>query len=205
MSKIKSQVLKNIKQNGIEPTSKFYFVTRNYFFVLLFVVSVVVGAVSFSAILNDLVIGSRFYAGAPLFVAPTLFIQTIPFFWLALLVVFTVSAWFNYKRTESAHKRENGMIVLASILFSLLIGLGLFRVGAAQHLDVVMKTYVPLYRVTIEEKLERNAAYLEDKHLNERAIMMMLERERLRTLCLNQQRDDCFDNKTSVTIKVKEN
>jgi len=68
-----------------------------------------------------------------------------------------------------------------------------------------MKTYLPLYRVTIEERLERNAAYLEEKHLNERAIMMMLERERLRTLCLNQQRNDCFDKETQVNIQVKEN
>jgi len=138
MSKIKSHVLKNIKQNGLEPTSKFYFVTRNYFFALLFIVSVVVGAVSFSAILHDLVVGSQFY-------------------------------------------------------------------GLTQQIDNVMKAYIPLYRVTIEERLERNAAYLEKKHLNERAIMMMLERERLRTLCLNQQRNDCFDQEIRVNIKVKEN
>ena len=205
MSKIKSHVLKNIKQNGLEPTSKFYFVTRNYFFALLFIVSVVVGAVSFSAILHDLVVGSQFYSGTSLDVAPTLFVQTIPLFWLVLLIFFTASAWFNYKRTDGIYRKENAIIVLASILFSLLIGLLIFRVGLTQQIDNVMKAYIPLYRVTIEERLERNAAYLEKKHLNERAIMMMLERERLRTLCLNQQRNDCFDQEIRVNIKVKEN
>ena len=164
-----------------------------------------VGAISFSAILHDLVVGSRFYDGTGLAVAPTLFVQTIPLFWLLLLVLFTISAWFNYKRTTGAYRQENAIIVLASILFSLLIGLLIFRVGLTQQMDNMMKTYLPLYRVTIEERLERNAAYLEEKHLNERAIMMMLERERLRTLCLNQQRNDCFDKETQVNIQVKEN
>ena len=205
MSNVKKQVLTDIKERGITPTSRFYFVTKNYFFGLLFVVSVLVGAISFSSILHDLVLGSAFYLGTPLFVAPTVFVQSIPLFWLALLVIFTLSAWFNFKRTDGAHRKENAIIVLASILFSLLLGLLMFQVGMSGQLDRVLKAYVPLYRASVEDRLERNAEYLKKKELDEKAIMIMLERERLRTLCLNHGRDDCFDDfEKKEEVKEKE-
>ncbi len=205
MSKIKSQVLKDIRDNGIKPTSKFYFVTRNYFFRLLFIVSVVVGAISFAAILQEMIIGSQFYKGTNLFEAPTLFVQSIPFFWLLLLAIFTGSAWFNYKRTDEGERRDNGMIVLASILFSLLFGLLIFRIGLSEDLDIMMKTHLPAYRLTAEQRLERSANYLERKDLNEQAKKALLQRERLRTLCLNYGHQNCFGNNSNSSAEVKEN
>jgi len=202
MSNVKKQVLTEIKEHGIKPTSRFYFVTKNYFFGLLFVVSVIVGAVSFSSILHELVLGSQFFRGTPLFMKPSWFITFVPLFWMLLLVIFTASAWFNFKRTDNAHKQENAIIVLASILFSLLLGLLLFKVGITQNLDYMMKSYFPTYRVTAEQRLERTAQYLHNRQIEDKAHAALLERERLRTLCFNQGRDNCFEKEFE---EVKEN
>ena len=201
MKNIKDQVLKKIQTQGIKPTSRFYFVSRNYFFGLLFIVSVVIGAISFSAILNQFILGSQLIEGAQPFMTPTLFFISIPLFWLFLLVCFTLSAWYNFKRTDGAHRRENAIIVLASILFSLLFGLLLFRVGLAENLDHVMKSFFPTYRATTEQRLERTAEYLQKNDLQEKARAALREREQLRTICFNQGRKDCLED----NFEVKEN
>jgi len=201
MKNVKNQVLKEIETQGIKPTSRFYFVSRNYFFGLLFLVSVVVGAISFSAILNQLILGSRLAEGVQPFMTPTLFFISIPLFWLFILICFTASAWYNFKRTDGAHRKENAIIVLASILFSLLFGLLLFRVGLAENIDHVMKSFFPTYRINTEQRLERTALYLEKNDQEEKAKAALLERERLRTVCFNQGREDCLED----SFEVKEN
>lgn len=191
MSKLKEQVLQDIKKNGLQPTSKFYFVTRNYFFWLLFVVSVIVGAFAFSSILFALLLNQEYWNALPFFSKSSLFIQSVPFFWLGLLALFTASAWFNFKRTDGAHRRENATVVLASILFSMLLGVLLFRIGIAEHVQNMFNTHFTSYRVTNELRLERQAEFVKD-HDSEMMKALLLQRERLRTLCLNQGRDDCF-------------
>jgi len=201
MKNVKDQVLKEIEIQGIKPTSRFYFISRNYFFGLLFIVSVVIGAISFSAILNQLILGSQLTKGAQPFMTPALFFISIPLFWIFLLVCFTASAWYNFKRTDGAHRKENAIIVLASILFSLLFGLLLFRIGLAENLDHVMRSFFSSYRVNTEERLERTAEYLQRNNLQEKAKAALLEREQLRTICFNQGREDCLED----NFEVKEN
>lgn len=191
MSNLKHQVLKDIKEQGIKPTSRFYFVTRNYFFWLLFAVSVIVGAFAFSSILFALLLNQEYWNTLPFFSKSSLFIQSVPFFWLVLLVLFTISAWFNFKRTDGAHRRQNAMVVLASILFSMLLGVLLFRFGVAEHVQNIFTKHSATYRTVTELKLEKQAAFMKDHDLDS-ARAILLRREKLRTLCLNQGRTDCF-------------
>lgn len=188
MSNLKKQILENIKREGITPTSRFYFVSRNYFFWLLFVVCVIVGAISFSSILFQWVILGEL-TGNIHYSTPSLFIEFIPLFWIGLVVMFTTSAWYNVKQTNAPYKKENAVVVLSSILFSLLLGLLLFRAGVAHNLDALMKTHVEPYRSFSERHLEKAASVMEEKNRDPRFIL--LQREKLRTMCFNEGHSNC--------------
>jgi len=190
MTNLKKQILENIKREGITPTSKFYFITRNYFFWLLFAVSVIVGAVSFSSILFQWVVLGEL-TGNVHYSVPSLFIEFIPLFWLGLVVLFTTSAWYNVKQTNAPYKKENAVVVLSSILFSLLLGLLLFKTGFAHNLDAAMKTHVEPYRSFSEKQLERAAVIMEKK--NKDPHLILLQRERLRTICFNAGHSNCME------------
>ncbi len=190
MSKLKHKVLEDIKEKNITPTSKFYFVSKTYFFWLLFVSSIIIGAIAFSTILFQLVIETNVWKDLATFHRPSLFVEAVPLFWLALVSLFTISAWYNFKNIPGTHRTENAIIVLASILFSLLFGLLLFKVGTAEKLEYIMRENFSTYRQAVERNMERKAEFLMQRDISPREIM--LKREELRTLCLNQGRDDCF-------------
>ena len=150
MSKLKQQVINRIKSEGLEPTSRFYFLSHKYFFWLLFLISVFIGAIAFSSILFELVVETATTDLA--FVdRSSLAVQSIPLFWVGLLILFAISAWFNYKRIHGTHRSEHAFVLLSSVLLSLLIGFGIFNFGFAQYIQDNMRESVPLYRSAVEK------------------------------------------------------
>lgn len=176
---VKEEVLKKIRDTRLAPMSRWYFISRNYFFWLLFVVSVVVGSLAFSSILFNLILETAPQVSFTIFTLPKFFLSHTPIIWLLFVVMFSVSAWFNLRRVDGGHRTSHVLVFLASILFSLLLGLLLFYTGLSSKIEWSLRENVPVYRSIIEDKLEEKADYLSTQGVP--ADKLRLERERLRS------------------------
>ena len=188
---VKEEVLKKIRDTRLTPMSRWYFISRNYFFWLLFVVSVVVGSLAFSSILFNLILETAPQVSVTILTLPQFFLSHTPIIWLLFVVMFSVSAWFNLRRVDGGHRTSHVLVFLASILFSLLLGLLLFYTGLSSKIEWSLRENVPIYRSIIEDKLEEKADYLSRQGVP--ADKLRLERERLRSQCIEERDENCFD------------
>lgn len=188
---VKEEVLKKIHDTRLTPMSRWYFISRNYFFWLLFVVSVVVGSLAFSSILFNLILETAPQVNFSIFTLPQFFLSHTPVIWLLFVVLFSISAWFNLRRVDGGHRTSHVLVFLASILFSLLLGLLLFYTGLSTKIELSLRDHIPLYRSIIENQLEEKADYLYKQGAP--VEHLRFERERLRSQCIDENNDNCFD------------
>ncbi len=187
---LKIKVLTTIKNSRLVPTSRWYFVSKNYFFWLLFFTSIMIGSLAFSSILFNLIIETSPMVSATHFTYPMFFLNHIPIIWLFFVILFSVSAWFNLRRVNGGHRTSHVLGFFTSILFSLLIGILLFISGLSEKIEESIRNTIPIYRIIVEQKLDKKAQYLNEQGLSAQSIR--IERERLRTKCILERSGNCF-------------
>jgi len=128
-------VLRRIKKEKIEMIPRWQFSAREVFFWFFVGLSIMTGSVFFSIILLhslqiDIAIAVRASGGIVRHI-----IAFAPYLWLFLLIIVTLLAWYNFKKTKRGYKYSYVLILMGSILASGVIGLLLYFGGAAQHAE----------------------------------------------------------------------
>lgn len=161
MKDFKDNILQGITSGEIKAQSKWRFLAHDYFFWFLTGFSTVLGALAISSTLHRIAIEQ-------ITLAPHLrnleaipvFIQTLPFLWLLVLIVLGLAAWFNFKKTSNAYKHQL-VALLGMMLVSMMLGGILFATGVGNTVDSEIRNRVPAFEKQRIKRQEIRNNFLE--------------------------------------------
>lgn len=146
MNNLSDKILKRIQKEKIKPTPRWEFIMKDTFFWVAFVISVIVGGLSFSIIFNTLLNNDwDLYMQLSGSLAKFIVI-TLPYFWLVIFGVFIVIAYLNINKTKKAYKYSLQMIILGVLVASFLLGITFYNLGLASSLNKGLINRLPMYR-----------------------------------------------------------
>ncbi len=145
MKDLIKETVEKIKKQGIAPEPRWKYLVKKYGIWSLFGVVVLFGAVSFSVTLTmlqqldwDLY---RFAHQSALIYSLTL----LPYFWIVLIGMFLVLAFFDLRKTETGYKYSWLKIALASIGGIIAMGFIFSLIGLGGKFNAIVARDIPYY------------------------------------------------------------
>lgn len=151
-SDLKSSILGQIEKEEVKPTAKWVFSSAEYAVWAMWILTVVLGALSVAVTLY--VLSHQRFALYELTHRDfaTFVVDVLPVLWLSIFVVMVVFAVFNIRHTKRGYRYPLWMIVGSSLVASLALGAFLHLAGAGFSLDKKMGAWSRGY--ASQEKLE---------------------------------------------------
>jgi hypothetical protein len=145
MEKFGDKILSKIKEEKIEPKPKWQFLLRDCFIWLVFLVSLLVGAVAFCVSLYIFTTNDwDLYKYLHTTLVGHIFIS-IPYIWIILLVIFILIANYNFKHTKKGYRHEVYVVFGFSFLGSLILGYFLHSLGMGEGIEKNLASSLPFY------------------------------------------------------------
>lgn len=145
MTDISKKALEKIQKEQVKPKPRWYFLTRNYFFWLMFVLTTLLGGFAFGMILfitTNLDWDIHHYLGLSL--SKTVIIS-LPYLWIALLLFFLFVTYYNFIHTRTGYRYRFIIIFLIGLLISILLGFGFYHYGWTETIERQLRTRIPGY------------------------------------------------------------
>lgn len=142
---LSQDVLKTIKQEKICPKSKWTFVLKNWSLWLIGLLFLGVGSLASAVILymvsrNDWDLSDRVADSQLGFI-----LETLPYFWLLLLIVFLLLAYYQVKNTKCGYRYNIYAVIITSLIMSILLGTIFFNLGLGEGIDEYLADTSPTY------------------------------------------------------------
>jgi len=153
MEKTKS-IIDKIKEKNIKQKPKWHFTLRNMFIWGIFVVGVLIGAISFSIILFTIQQVDFNLISHMSHSKLELFLSLLPIFWIIGLLIFLTVAIFAFRRSERGYKFTWFRLLGISMAFSILIGTLCFIAGGSQRLETAFANKVSYYESIQQKKMK---------------------------------------------------
>jgi len=146
MTDISKKTLEKIKKERIHPKPRWYFLTRNYFFWLMFALTTFLGSIAFGMIL--LVTGNLDwdiypYLGLSL---PEAVVISLPYLWIVLLAFFLFITYYNFIHTRTGYRYRFVVIFFISLIISALLGFGFYQYGWTETVERQLRSRIPGYQ-----------------------------------------------------------
>jgi hypothetical protein len=147
MTSISEKILENIKEKHLSPAPRWKFLARNLILWTLFAAALIVGALSFAVIADGLInhdwdiylrLHKTFWQYALL---------SLPYFWIVFLLLFSWIAYYDFVHIKGWYHHRVYLVILASIVVSLLLGLALFYTGVGKKIDQVLDANISFYKI----------------------------------------------------------
>lgn len=148
------KLLQKIREEQAEPAPRWHFAVKNRLVWAAFGLAVVLGALAFSVILFAIqqtefnIVSHLSHSGLELFLG------LLPFFWIALLVVFLLVAMYSVQYSRRGYKFTLARLVGYSAALSILLGTLFFIGGGAQRLEQAFALNVSIYESVQEKKIK---------------------------------------------------
>jgi hypothetical protein len=146
MNDFSKETLEKIKKDKLHPRPRWYFLTRNYFFWLLFVLTTLLGGIAFGMILfitTNLDWDIYQYLGLSL---PKAIMISLPYLWIALMIFFLFVTYYNFIHTRKGYRYRFIFIFLISLLVSVLLGICFYHYGWTETVERQLRTRIPGYQ-----------------------------------------------------------
>lgn len=149
------KIIKQIDQQDLKPKPKWYFNLKNLGFWTLFIGSILIGAIAFSIILYSihqsdfLLLDHWGHSGTE-----SILIM-LPYLWLTLLFLFSIVAFFSFKKFKKAYKFNFASILSINFILSAVLGTILFLSNGSHLLDKAFNNTFQNYRSVEDYKKER--------------------------------------------------
>lgn len=161
MNDFKDKILDGIKKGEIKAESRWRFLAHDYFFWVLTGTSTLLGALAVSSLLHRMTQDQLPLAPHMRdFETVSVFIQTVPYLWVTLLVLLGAAAWFNFKQTTNAYKHQL-VVVLSMLIASMVLGGLLFGIGVGSKFDEEVRNRVPIFEKQRMKREEIRNNFLE--------------------------------------------
>lgn len=145
MNDISKDTLRKIKEQGIVPRTKGYFLLKRSTVWGLFVLSVILGSIAASAAIFQINNTEwelfRHYRHSIL----EFILLFIPYFWIMFLIGFSIVAYYYFRRTQSGHRYRTVTAVVLSVLLSVIGGAVIYAAGLSERLESVFEEKLPFY------------------------------------------------------------
>lgn len=179
------QLIQTIREQGIKPVPKRYFILKNALLWGGFAAAVLLGALAFSVILFSIQQTDFDLLSHATHSRPELFLSILPFFWLAVLAVFLVLAMTSFRNAPRGYKVPGVRLVVFCTALSILAGTAFFLAGGAQRLEHTFGIHVSLYESMQEKKIRLwsmpNEGYLSGEILEVQSEKFVLRDFRQKT------------------------
>lgn len=148
------KLIQKIREEQAEPAPRWHFAVKNRLVWAAFGLAVVLGALAFSVILFAIqqtefnIVSHLSHSGLELFLG------LLPFFWIALLVVFLLVAMYSVQYSRRGYKFTLARLVGYSAALSILLGTLFFIGGGAQRLEQAFALNVSIYESVQEKKIK---------------------------------------------------
>ncbi len=138
-------MLEKIKNKKIKPKPKWEFLLRDYLIWIAASLFLLIGSLAFSVVIfliknNDWEIYEQINDSLLKFI-----LLTLPYFWLIFLALFVFLAYYNFKHTKQGYHYKVLVVVFASILVSLFLGLIFYNFGVGRAVDRALSNRIPFY------------------------------------------------------------
>lgn len=146
MKDIGKTVLEKIDTGQVKPYSRWHFVYKRsviwgFFFISILLGSLATGTAIYQVKNAEWDMHKHFSHSFFEF----LFI-ILPYFWIGFMVLFSVFAYYYYKRTEDGYKHTGVMIISGSVFLSGILGSILSITVIPERLDLLFENNIPFYR-----------------------------------------------------------
>lgn len=168
-----------VRSGEVEQTRKWYFVSRRLLFWLSILSSIVVGIIAFSAIIDTMHLSGTLFESFAL-LAP------VQIFWLFILIAATIIGWRLAKTSMEFYSWRHSTIILTSILISIIGGYVLSLTTTNNLITNAMYKRSAYYQALYVQLL------MDDANRKTSPFEMVLERERMRTLCFRDSEAVCY-------------
>ena len=157
---VQDRVFDTIEEQGIEPRSRYVFMCVAALVWVLWVISVVFGAMAAAVLMN--IVLYRYYDLYEIF-ASSLFVfvfKGLPLIWVVAFVAMIYVAMKQLRRTTTGYRYPTALLALSSVVVSLFAGLWLHTYGFGWWLDAKLDSYTGYYpsQTDHETKLWQNPA-----------------------------------------------
>jgi len=143
--KFDSQILEKIKEEKLKPKARWTFLLKDYVIWAFGFVSLIIGSLSIAVLIylignNDWSIYSEISDSLLEFI-----ILTLPYYWFLFLAIFIVVINYNIKHTKKGYKYSLPVIITASVLASMFLGIIFSSAGLGSAIDDVFAENVVYY------------------------------------------------------------
>ncbi len=145
MNDISKEILEKIKNEKVSPKPKWYFLTRNYFFWIMFIINTIFGGIAFGMILltiTNLDWDIFNYLGMSL---PKALITSIPYLWIIILLFFIFVTYYNFVHTRTGYRYRFILIFVISLSISIFLGVIFYQYGLTEVVEKHIKSRIPGY------------------------------------------------------------
>lgn len=152
MMDISKETLQKMKRESISPKPRWYFLTKNYFFWLMFALTTILGGFAFGMIMfftGDLDWDIYHYLGISLSRA---ILMSLPYLWIAFMLFFLFITYYNFIHTRTGYRYQFILVFFISLLLSALLGLGFYQYGWTETVDRQLRTRIPGYGQLVHSK-----------------------------------------------------
>ncbi len=144
-------VLERIKSDGLKPISKNVFSIKRVLFWTAVVVSLIVGAFTFSLVLssllnNDWDLYSKF--------GFNFILKTLPYFWIISLIIFVILGDYYYRKTLHGYRHTLIVVVGAYMASSIIFGSLFYILKLGEVVEKSLSEVSPAYRNIILNRHE---------------------------------------------------
>ncbi len=147
------QLIQTIREQGLKPVPKRYYILKNALLWGGFAAGVFLGALAFSVILFSIQQTDFDLLSHATHSKPEFFLSILPFFWLAVLAVFLVLAMTSFRGAPRGYKIPGARLVAFCTALSVLAGTAFFLAGGGQRLEHTFGIHVSLYESMQEKKI----------------------------------------------------
>lgn len=147
------KILEKIKELKAKPKARWYFILRNILLWLGVVLSLLLSAVSFSAMLY-LLKGIRFRIYT--FGNPEnwkMLFSSLPYVWIIFTAIFIFLLYYELKRTKKGYLYPLSHIIIFAIISSTILGYALQASGLAEKFDRASAFHPTLYNHVINPQM----------------------------------------------------
>ncbi|MEI7824403.1 MAG: hypothetical protein WCI01_03820 [Chlorobiaceae bacterium] len=162
MQKERSEsILEEIEKRHVVPIPRWHFIVKRFGFWMLALISVLTGAISMATamyvfldhdFIEDHGYINQFFIERPIIAD---IVSSIPYIWLAALVLFTLVAFFGVRHTKKGYRYSAKMVIAASLTASLFISAGLNMVDIGEYIHRYLIENVHVYNNLIYANEQR--------------------------------------------------
>ena len=145
MTTTSEKVLQTIKEKHLAPAPRWKCLAKNWVLWVAFVAALVIGALSFSVML-ELLLNHDW--DVYLYLHKTFLqyvILSLPYIWIVALALFSWLAYYNFVHIKGWYNHHVYGIVFISVASSVCLGIFLYKLGVANSIDQIFSSNIPYY------------------------------------------------------------